>query len=94
MAKHDIETKRIESLEVFKKLAPIARNSVGINTTEPALLSAMLYLLDRIDTNLEKLVEQTAQKAEVKVEEIKNPTEEKIETAPAATPTTKKTTTK
>ena len=93
MAKHDIETKRIESLEVFKKLAPIARNSAGINTAEPALLSAIIYLLDRIDTNLEKLVEQTAQKAEIKVEEIKNTTEEKVE-APAVTPTTKKTTTK
>ena len=82
MKKHDIDVRKIESLEVFKKLAPIARNSVGINTAEPALLSAMLYLLDRIDTNLEKLVERMeAPKADIAVD---MPVENETAEIPAA----------
>lgn len=47
-----------ENLEImngFKELAPLLRKEMGMNTPDPAFSSVMIYLLAKINDNLEKL---------------------------------------
>lgn len=64
MANLDKESSKI--LEKYRKIAPLFRVAVGGNTPEATLTSIMIYQLEKINENLEKLLEQKT-KVEEKV---------------------------
>ena len=58
-------------VEKYKKFAPMLRNTIGANLVDQALFATMVFQLEKMNSNIEKLIElQTKPVAKVKAEEV------------------------
>lgn len=57
-------------VEKYKRFAPLLRNAIGTNLPDQALLTTIIYQLEVMNQNMEKLIEIQKPATKVKAEEI------------------------
>ncbi len=90
LTKNDID---LDIVGKYSKVAPMLRNSMGQTINEPSLMALMIYLLDGVNTKLEKLIDLQENKA-VKTEVTEGTSVLLKETVDSSVKTTATTTTK